>query len=202
MLYYHILFKKQDYRLIIPAVCEVMSILGALGVGNNVALAFCLVIIILCRKLKLDPLVVAGTMYFASNSGFTTSPINPFTVLLAQNLSGVTQMSGLFARSIMWVIFTVITVWWILRYCKKILKDPSKSYMEIYEQTPSDIDEKESMNVLIKMKTSHVINLVVLIAVFAVYAYGGIKYNWDLPALGTAMMALAFLAIMTLIGWP
>lgn len=185
---------KGDYRLIIPAVCIVMSILGALGVGNNVALAFCPVIIILCRKLKLDALVVAGTMYFASNSGFTTSPMNPFTVLLAQNLSGVTQMSGLLARSAMWVIFTAITVWWILKYCNKILKDPDKSYMEIYEQAPGDIEENESMNVLIKMKTSHVINLIVLIAIFAVYAYGGIKYNWDLPALGAAMMVLAFVS--------
>jgi uncharacterized ion transporter superfamily protein YfcC len=44
------------------------------------------------------------------------------------------------------------------------------------------------------MKTSHVINLIVLIVIFVVYAYGGIKYNWDLPALGAAMMVLAFVS--------
>ncbi|MEL7568620.1 MAG: Na+/H+ antiporter NhaC family protein [Dehalobacterium sp.] len=183
---------KSNYVLIFPAIIVVMSVLGALGVGNNVALAFAPILIILCRKLRLDPIVVVGAMYLASNTGFSTSPMNPFTVLLGQDISGIPQMSGMFPRSIMWVIFTSVVIWWILRYCKRILANPSKSYMGIYELDPNDAEEDKAMHGLVKMKLSHIINLLILIGVFVVYAYGGIKFNWGLSTLGAAMMVLAF----------
>ena len=184
---------KGNYKIIIPAVMIMMAILGALGTGNNVALAFAPIMVILCAKLKLDPIVVVATMYFAANSGFSASPINPFTVLLAQNIAGVQIMSGSGPRILMWFIFVTITIVWTMRYCKKIYKDPSKSLVGVYSEDDLDTDEDSALDAVAeKMSIRHTLNLLVLTITFIIYAWGGVKYDWGLPALGAAMMAMAF----------
>lgn len=181
---------KGNYAGIIATIAVVMSILGALGVGNNVALAFIPIMVILCRKLRLDSIVVVGIMYFASNLGFSGSPMNPFTVLLAQDIADVQQMSGFVPRCLMWLVFTVIGTIWIVRYCRKIHNSPEKSITGIYELTDEDISDMEKIP---EVKPTHFINMGILVIVFGVYAYGGIKYNWDISVLGAAMMVLGFL---------
>lgn len=182
---------KGNYRIIIPAVMIMMGVLGALGTGNNVALAFAPIMIILCTKMRLDSIVVAATMYFASNCGFSSSPMNPFTVLLGQNIAGIPQMSGIGPRSVMLVIFITVACLYTVRYCKRILQEPARSITGVYEQDDS-INEDATLGSLIKLTPAHIINLIILAAVFIVYAYGGIKFNWDIPSLGAAMMVLAF----------
>ncbi|MDR1708747.1 MAG: hypothetical protein LBS70_03415 [Candidatus Accumulibacter sp.] len=173
------------YNLILPAVIIVMSFLGAVGVGNNVALAFVPILLVLASKLGLDAVVVAAILYLASNTGFSISPINPFTVLLGQDIAGVTQMSGILPRSLMWILFTATCVWYVLRYCKKIQADPSKSLTGILKVDAAEGDK------IMEVKPSHLLCFAVLIVIFAVYAYGGIKYNWGLNSLGAAMIVLA-----------
>lgn len=177
---------KENYILIVSGIVVLMSLLGALGVGNNVALAFTPIMVTLCIRLHLDSIVVAALMYFASNAGFAASPVNPFTVLLAQNISGVAPMSGIGPRSFMWLLFTAMTAVFIIVYCKKILRNPACSITGVYRQALGGHGD------LVPLKLSHIVNMLLLITVFAVYSYGGIKYNWGLPALGTAMMILAF----------
>lgn len=178
---------KGRYNLIIPVVITVMSLLGALGVGNNVGLAFVPILIILARRLRLDTIVVVGCLYLASNTGFSISPVNPFTVLLGQELAGVTQMSGAIPRLLMWMLFTATCIWYVLRYCKKIQKDPSRSITGILDAEGNESDE------MMEVKPRHLINFGILIAVFAVYSYGGIKFNWGIDSLGACMMVLAVL---------
>ncbi len=169
------------YTGIIATIAVVMSILGALGVGNNVALAFIPIMVILCRKLRLDSIVVVAIMYFASNLGFSGSPMNPFTVLLAQDIADIPQMSGFLPRCLMWLVFTIIGTLWTVHYCKKIHNNPEKSITGIYELTDEDLNDMDKMP---EIKPTHFINMGILVAVFGVYAYGGIKYNWDISVLG------------------
>lgn len=179
---------KGNYGIIIGSIFVVMSILGMLGVGNNVALAFIPIMVMLCTKLRLDSIVVVAIMYFASNLGFSGSPMNPFTVLLAQDISDVQQMSGFLPRCIMWLVFTSIGVVWTVKYCNKIIEHPEKSITGIYEKKGEELNTD-----VMEVKPVHIICMLILVAVFAVYAYGGIKFNWDISVLGSAMVVLAFL---------
>ena len=179
---------KGNYALILPSVIVVMSVLGALGVGNNVALAFVPILIAFARRLRLDAVVVTAVLYLASNTGFSISPMNPFTVLLGQHIAGIPQMSGLGVRSLLWVLFTGTCIWYILRYCKKIQQDPTQSITGILKMEGQEKDE------VMETKPAHVINFAVLVAVFVVYAYGGIKWNWGLKDLGSAMVVLGLVS--------
>ena len=175
------------YYLLVPVVMLTMSVLGALGVGNNVALAFIPVAIILARKLRLDAIVVMCMMYFGSNVGFSTSPVNPFTVVLGQQISGIPLMSGLGVRCMLWVLFNAIAILWVLRYCKKIRNDPSRSSVGVYEDTgEGDVDLGS-----VKLSTRHILNLIVLILTFVIFTYGSLHLKWGMSMLGSCMVGMA-----------
>lgn len=180
---------KGNYKLIIPAFMIVLSILGAFGVGNNVALAFVPVMIILATEMKLDAVVVAAVLYISSNTGFTASPMNPFTVLLSQEIVGIPQMSGWPVRLIIFVVFTAIGILFTLRYCDKIVKDPSASITGIFKPKEDAGDGLEQY----KLTTTHIISIIVMFAVFITYAYGGIALGWGISQLGTCMIVMAVL---------
>ena len=43
------------------------------GAGNNIALAFAPIMIMVCKKLKLDPIVAVAAMYIPSSTGTVSS---------------------------------------------------------------------------------------------------------------------------------
>jgi len=63
----------------------------------------------------------------------------------------------------------------------------------VYSEDDLDTDEDSALDAVAeKMSIRHTLNLLVLTITFIIYAWGGVKYDWGLPALGAAMMAMAF----------
>lgn len=184
---------KGNYKLVLLAVGMVMALLGSVGAGNNVALAFCPIMIILCKKLKLDPIVAVAAMYMPSNSGTASSPIEPFNTILGQSIAELPQMSGAAARSIMWIIIVGLTFAYILIYCARIKKNPARSIVSVYTTADDAGDESAALeSVAAKMSARHVLCMILLFAVFIVYAYGALTWSWQMKELGACMMLLAF----------
>ena len=90
---------KGNYKIILPAIGIMMAALGSVGAGNNIALAFAPIMIMVCKKLKLDPIVAVAAMYIPSSTGTVSSPIEPFNTLIGQEIAGLPQMSGAGVRS-------------------------------------------------------------------------------------------------------
>ena len=72
---------------------------------------------------------VVGIMcsYVATQIGFGTSWQNPFSLAVAQGISGLPVMSGAWFRVPLWIIFTAISIIFTMRYAKKIKKNPKLS---------------------------------------------------------------------------
>ncbi|MBE6113769.1 MAG: YfcC family protein [Erysipelotrichaceae bacterium] len=181
---------KGNYKLIIPAFMIVISILGAFGVGNNVALAFVPIMIILATEMKLDAVVVAAVLYISSNTGFTASPMNPFTVLLSQEIVGIPQMSGWEVRAVIFVLYTVLGILFTLRYCDKIVKNPSASITGILKNKDENSEGLEKYG---NLTTTHILSIIIMFIVFVVYAYGGIALGWGISQLGSCMIVMGVL---------
>lgn len=79
-----------------------------------------------------DSLVGIGMSILAVGFGFAAGTLNPFTVGVAQNLADVPVFSGLGLRVILFAIIYLLLIAFLLRYAKKIEKDPKKSL--VYEQ--------------------------------------------------------------------
>lgn len=103
-----------------------MSLLGAFG-GNDAFAAFTAVGIIFAKRLKPDLIIAVMSFYGASYIGFATGPNK--IAKTAQLIADVPMFSGMTMRMIIWAILTAAGIIYTMRYAKKILKDPSKSYM-------------------------------------------------------------------------
>ena len=184
---------KGNYKIILPAIGIMMAALGSVGAGNNIALAFAPIMIMVCKKLKLDPIVAVAAMYIPSSTGTVSSPIEPFNTLIGQEIAGLPQMSGAGVRLITWIIFVAVAIGYIVRYANRISKDPSKSIVGCYTDDEEVGNQDAALaEVADKLTVRHVLCLIVLLAVFVVYAYGTIKYTWGISQLGACMMILAF----------
>lgn len=183
----------EDTGTIKAAIGIMMAALGSVGAGNNIALAFAPIMIMVCKKLKLDPIVAVAAMYIPSSTGTVSSPIEPFNTLIGQEIAGLPQMSGAGVRLITWIIFVAVAIGYIVRYANRISKDPSKSIVGCYSDDEEVGNQDAALaEVADKLTVRHVLCLIVLLAVFVVYAYGTIKYTWGISQLGACMMILAF----------
>ena len=190
----HLIHKTRgNIYIILPAIGILMSALGSVGAGNNIALAFAPIMVMICRKLRLDPIVAVAALYLPSSTGTVSSPIEPFNTMIGQEIAGVPVMSGAGVRLVMWIIFVGVAIGYSLRYAARIRKDPSRSLTGIYAlDDGSDDSDSALANVAEKFNTRHLLCLIVLVVVFAAYAFGTIQYGWGMAELATAMMVLAF----------
>lgn len=143
-----------------------------------------------------DALVCIAALYMGSSIGTMFSTVNPFSVVIASNTSGISFASGFIFRIIGLIIAVAITVIYIVRYGLKVKKDPSKSI--IYEQK-SEIEEKFLKDYKTKdipeFTLSRKLMLIIFILTFVVMIWGVSKKEWWF----TEMTAL-FLVVGIILG--
>jgi len=113
--------------IIIPALFVIFSLGGAIfGMGEE-TIPFAMIIIPLVVAMGYDVIVGILITYVASQIGFATSWMNPFSLAVAQGVSGIPVFSGATFRIIMWIIFTLAGLLYTIIYAKKIKKNPEYS---------------------------------------------------------------------------
>lgn len=177
--------------LAIPVTMIILAILGGTSVVVDGVVAFIPIGMILAKKLNLDPIVAVGMLYLGSHLGFGSSPICPFTVLIAQEIAELPLLSGFTFRSIVYVVLTIVTTIYVYRYAVKIRKNPSESIMGDFkwneEDGVSDVQTKE-------FKKSYAIVILALIIGFIIYGYGTYKYQWGLSHLSATLIAIGVIS--------
>lgn len=114
-------------NVIMVSIMIIFSLFGAVFGMSEETIAFAVVIIPLAISMGYDSLVGLGLVYVAAHTGFAGAMLNPFTIGIAQELSGIPLFSGLEYRFVVWAILNVALLIFILRYAAKIKRDPKKS---------------------------------------------------------------------------
>ncbi len=96
------------------------------GLGEE-TLAFYPILIPVFLAARYDVTVGVACIFMGSNIGVMCSTINPFSVIIAADAAGISWTTGLTSRIVMLGIVVVVTIVYILRYARKIRKDPTKS---------------------------------------------------------------------------
>jgi uncharacterized ion transporter superfamily protein YfcC len=118
--------QKAD-KLIVPMMFLLFSFGGAVfGMGEE-AIAFCIVLTPLMVALGYNAITAVLITYIATQIGFATSWMNPFSVAIAQGIADVPLMSGKGYRVTLWAIFTLVGMAFTMRYAARIKADPDSS---------------------------------------------------------------------------
>ena len=86
--------------------------------------------IYMAREMGYDRIYGLALVILAADTGFAAATTNPFTVQVAQGIAEVPIGSGIGFRLIFFVVILVTALIYLLRYGRKIRKDPAKSFMK------------------------------------------------------------------------
>lgn len=119
---------KGNELLFIPVMFTLFSLGGAVfGMGEE-AIAFAIIIAPLMVRLGYDSITTVMVTYIATQIGFATSWMNPFSVAIAQGIAGIPVLSGASVRIVLWCLFTLVGMAFTMRYAAKVRKNPTSSY--------------------------------------------------------------------------
>src|SRR5699024_11680387 len=104
-----------------------------------------------------------------SMSGFNIAFLNPKVLGIAQQVAELPLFSGLGYRLILFVAFTLTTLLYILWYCRRIQRDPMKSYMGENNFFTDDSNIEMNNDVTFNMKHTFILILFIIRIAFYVF---------------------------------
>lgn len=120
---------------LIPLVITLFSLGGATFGMSEETLVFVLITIPLALTLGYDSIMGVAISFVGAAVGFAGAFLNPFTIGVAQGIAQLPPASGMGYRIIVWILCTATAIIYIMRYARRIEKDPSKSLMYEIDQT-------------------------------------------------------------------
>jgi uncharacterized ion transporter superfamily protein YfcC len=155
---------------------------------------FVLVLITLSLALGYDRITAVGIIMVGYGVGYGAALINPFTVILAQDIAGLQPASGLWYRLVLLVVFLPIGIHHVWSYAKKVARDPAASLVADAGalegmSIPSD-GKGETGTIPPEMTTTHKLILAVVGLSQLLIVYGLSQWHWSLVEMQAVFVAL------------
>ncbi len=182
---------KGSESLFIPVLFFLFSLGGAVfGMGEE-AVAFAIIIAPLMVRLGYDGITTVMVTYVATQIGFATSWMNPFSVAIAQGIAGVPVLSGMQMRMVMWVAFTLIGIAFTMMYASRIKANPelSHSYGSDAHFRQQDIGNQDS-----RWNLGDTLVILTVFATTVWVVWGVVVHAWYIPEIASQFFTMGFVA--------
>ncbi len=160
--------------LLIPVCMFLFGILGAtLGIFEEVY-GLISVFMGITVALGYDAVVGGAVVYVGVATGFAAAITNPFSVGIAQSIAELPIFSGLWYRVVIFLVFQSASVWYVMRYAKRVKADPTRSiiYGEQAAVPPAPAEDGGEMTLRQK------ICLLLFFVTIGVLLYGTSAWGW------------------------
>ena len=114
-------------RLVIVGSMLLFSLFGAVFGMSEETIAFVVIFVPLAISMGYDSITGVLMVYVAAHIGFSGAIFNPFTIGIAQGLSGVPLFSGFEYRIVVWVILTAMIIAFTLWWAARVKRNPALS---------------------------------------------------------------------------
>lgn len=179
---------RANEMLFIPAIFCLFSLGGAVfGMGEE-AIAFAIIICPLMIRLGYDGITTVMVTYVATQIGFASSWMNPFSVAIAQGIAGIPVLSGSGVRVIMWAGFTLMGLAFTMSYAKKIKQTPSLSYSYHSDAYFRDNQSKASLDS--RFNIGDILVLLAIVATVAWVIWGVVIQAWFIPEIASQFFTM------------
>jgi uncharacterized ion transporter superfamily protein YfcC len=153
-------------------------------------LPFVPVLIALALALGYDTVTAVGIMCVGYGIGYGVAAINPFTLLIAQDVAGLQPTSGLWFRVVLTAAFLPIGIHHVWSYARKVGADPAASLVAGLETEDFDVHAGADHE---RMTGTQKLVLLVVAASLVVLIYGLSQWHWYLVEMGALFVGLAIL---------
>jgi uncharacterized ion transporter superfamily protein YfcC len=147
------------------------------------------IIVTMSLAMRMDAIVAMGMVWVPYGIGWGCAGINPFGVLIAQDIANVPLTSGWGFRLAMMFTFLAIAFHHIYRYAIRVQKDPSASLVAHVDyslgfQPPADL----------KLTNRRIAVLAVFVLGLAGFVYGVSEFHWYITELNAIFLGIGILA--------
>lgn len=160
--------------LVVPIAAALFAAGGALEGMWEEIVALTPALVMVARRVGFDPLTAVAMSIGAAGIGSTFSPVNPFSVGIAQKIAELPLLSGAWFRMAVLVTALGVWIWGTMRHAIATRTMP---------ESPGGPRPSGSLN------ARHAATLVALVAGFSIYIVGTLKFEWGFDE----MSALFFL---------
>jgi uncharacterized ion transporter superfamily protein YfcC len=147
------------------------------------------IIVTMSLAMRMDAIVAMGMVWIPYGIGWGCAGINPFGVLIAQDIANVPLTSGWGFRLAMMFVFLTIAFHHIYRYAMHVQRDPSASLVAHVDyshgfQAPADL----------KMTRNRMAVLAVFLIGLVAFVYGVSEFHWYIAELNAIFLAIGIVA--------
>ncbi len=157
--------------------------------GVNTFIGFAPITVMLAMSLGLDSIVGVGIILLGGAIGFATGTLNVSTTLIAQKIAELPNYSGIGYRWVCFVVYYIVTCLWLVRYAKKIQKNPELSPM--YDLDKNSEFKNASLDEFGTLDTRKILSILALVVALIAIVYGCIKLDWDFAEQSAVFLVLA-----------
>jgi len=157
-------------NLIFLLIMIMFSFFGAVFGMSEETIAFTIIFVPLAVSMGYDSIVGVSLCFVAAALGFAGAFLNPFTIGIAQGLSDLPLFSGLEYRLFMWVIISAVGFAYILRYARRIKKDPTRSPVREDDDYWRKLHSTTQVKIDYHTPASAWVTYIMLIAVMVVFS--------------------------------
>jgi uncharacterized ion transporter superfamily protein YfcC len=182
----------QRDMLLIPGLTLLFSLGGGTFGMAEETLPFLPALVLLARSLGYDSLTAGGIALVGACAGFGGAFINPFTLGVAQGIAELPPLSGMPYRIMTWSVLTAITVWWMMRYARRIKKNPQASPAYAIDQLRAK--EHSTSGKLPQFTRKHGVVLLLSIFSFTLLIVGAMRWEWGIMELSGLFVAMTIFA--------
>jgi uncharacterized ion transporter superfamily protein YfcC len=178
---------------VIPILIIFMSLGGSTFGMSEEALALYPLVISLMFFLHFDSMTAVLILFLGTQAGYIGATINPFSVLLAQAISGIQGNPQLWLRAIAWVVFTLLAIVYTMWYALKVREKPE--FSSVFN---SDKELKRTFTGSMKddpkfTRSDRIILLTFLITLAAI-TWGLISRGWYMTEVGAAFLGCGLIS--------
>jgi uncharacterized ion transporter superfamily protein YfcC len=147
------------------------------------------IIVTMCLAMRMDAVVAMGMVWVPYGIGWACAGINPFGVLIAQNIASVPLTSGWGFRLIMMFAFLAVAFHHIYRYAMRVQRDPSTSLV-------ADVDYSTGFAAPgdLQFNSRRIAILAVFVLGLVIFVYGVSEHHWYITELNAIFLGIGLIA--------
>jgi uncharacterized ion transporter superfamily protein YfcC len=166
--------------------CFAMFSLGSFTIGmGEEYVPLIPIIVTMSLAMRMDGVVAMGMVWIPYGIGWGCAGINPFGVLIAQNIAGVPLTSGWEFRLVMMLAFLALAFHHLYRYARRVQQDPTQSLV-------ADIDYSSGFEPPhdIQMTAARAAILAVFLLGLGFFVFGAAQYGWYISELNAVFFGI------------
>jgi len=164
-------------KIVLASLTVLFSLAGAVFGMSEETIPFVGIVVPLAVSMGYDAFMGMLVVYVASNMGFSSAFLNPFTVGIAQGMADLPLFSGMGYRLLCWGILTALLVAFVVIYAHKVRKAPTAA--ETIETEP-----------LTKRQTWTLVTLALTVVTLII---GVTRFEWYMPEITGLFLAMGII---------